>query len=60
MKSSLVAVVMPALAMATPLAIEGRQTGTTAKEFTQGGCADNIFIFSRGSTEIGNMVSPVS
>jgi len=52
----LVAVALPALVAAGPVALEGRQTGTTAKEFTQGGCADNIFIFSRGSTEVGNMV----
>ncbi|KAI1334836.1 cutinase [Xylariaceae sp. FL0016] len=32
-----------------------QQTGIVAKEFTQGGCKDNIFIFSRGSTEAGNM-----
>lgn len=30
-------------------------TGVIAKEFTQGGCKDNIFIFSRGSAEVGNM-----
>ncbi|KAI8629536.1 cutinase-domain-containing protein [Xylariaceae sp. FL1651] len=35
--------------------VEKRQTGTVAKEFTQGGCRDNIFIFSRGSAETGNM-----
>ncbi|KAK1572850.1 cutinase [Colletotrichum navitas] len=29
--------------------------GTTAKEFTQGGCKDVIMLFARGSTEIGNM-----
>ncbi|KAI1877518.1 hypothetical protein JX265_003526 [Neoarthrinium moseri] len=33
----------------------GRQTGIIAKEFSTGGCKDNIFVFSRGSTEVGNM-----
>lgn len=40
----------------TPL--EARQsTGTTSKEFTLYGCRDVIFIFARGTTEPGNMVS---
>ncbi|KAK1719628.1 cutinase [Colletotrichum lupini] len=34
-------------------------TGTIAKEYTQGGCRDVIFIFARGSTEVGNMGSTV-
>ena len=55
MKSFLVAAVLPVLIAGNPVTIESRQTGTTAKEFTQGGCAENIFIFSRGSTEPGNM-----
>ncbi|OLN88110.1 putative cutinase 1-like protein 1 [Colletotrichum chlorophyti] len=39
--------------------IEARQrsgrVGSTAKEFTQGGCKDVIMLFARGSTEVGNM-----
>ncbi|KAI7636696.1 hypothetical protein KC319_g15208 [Hortaea werneckii] len=31
--------------------------GTTANELTLGSCRDIIFIFARGSTEIGNLVS---
>jgi cutinase len=44
------------LATATP--IEKRQTRTTSKEFSQGGCKDVLFAWARGSTEIGNMVRP--
>jgi cutinase len=58
MKTFFAAVLLPVLVAAGP--IEQRQVrgrvGTTAKEFSQGGCQDNIFIFSRGSTEVGNMV----
>ncbi|KAF9878450.1 ankyrin repeat protein [Colletotrichum karsti] len=39
--------------------LEIRATGPTAKEFTTGGCRDVIFIFARGSTEVGNMGSTV-
>ncbi|KAI3558344.1 cutinase [Colletotrichum abscissum] len=42
----------------TTVQLQSRQTGTIAKEYTQGGCRDVIFIFARGSTEVGNMVSP--
>ena len=31
--------------------------GTTANELSVGSCRDIIFIFARGSTEIGNLVS---
>lgn len=34
----------------------GNRVGTTASEFSQGGCKDVIFFFARGSTEVGNMV----
>lgn len=34
----------------------GGRTGTTANEFSQGGCRDILFAWARGSTEIGNMV----
>ncbi|KAF9698323.1 hypothetical protein EKO04_003490 [Ascochyta lentis] len=30
-------------------------TGSTSKEFSQGGCRDILFAWARGSTEIGNM-----
>lgn len=46
-------------ALASPVSIQEtkRQTvGDTANEFVNGGCRDVIFIFSRGSTETGNMV----
>ncbi|KAK0372613.1 cutinase [Colletotrichum paranaense] len=38
--------------------IEARQrgrVGSTAKEFSTGGCKDVVMVFARGSTEIGNM-----
>ncbi|TDZ38558.1 putative cutinase 1 [Colletotrichum spinosum] len=35
--------------------IESRATGLTSKEFTRGGCRDIIFIYARGSTQLGNM-----
>ncbi|TQN68769.1 putative cutinase 1 [Colletotrichum shisoi] len=39
--------------------LEARQlsgsVGSTAKEFTEGGCKDVIMFFARGSTEAGNM-----
>lgn len=38
------------------LDIKAQAVGTTAKEFTQGGCRDIIFIWARGSNEAGNMV----
>ncbi|KAK1724526.1 hypothetical protein CaCOL14_000447 [Colletotrichum acutatum] len=43
----------------TAVQLQSRQTGTMAKEYTQGGCRDVIFIFARGSTEVGNMGSTV-
>ncbi|KAH9908763.1 cutinase [Xylariomycetidae sp. FL2044] len=65
MKSFIAVLSLAALAAANPIVIKEttgtvpilakRQTGPIAKEFSQGGCRDNIFIFSRGSTEIGNM-----
>ncbi|KAL2062485.1 hypothetical protein VTL71DRAFT_6751 [Oculimacula yallundae] len=47
---------------ANPIALEVRQStnvGITANEFTRGGCKPVIFVFARGSTEIGNMGSTV-
>lgn len=48
--------------LAQSAAIEQRQTRTTSKEFSQGGCRPILFAWVRGSTEIGNMVyvSPFS
>lgn len=46
--------VLLGLADATP--IEIRQTRTTSKEFSLGGCRDILLAWARGSTEIGNMV----
>jgi hypothetical protein len=42
--------------------IEERQstTGITSNEYTQLGCRNVIFFFARGSTEVGNMVCPVT
>lgn len=34
----------------------GGTVGSTANEFKTGGCNDIIFVWARGSTEIGNMV----
>lgn len=36
--------------------VEKRATGTTSKEFSLFGCRDVIFVWARGSTELGNMV----
>jgi cutinase len=50
--------ILAGLAATSP--VEVRQllgTGTTSKEFSQGGCRDVLFAWARGSTEIGNMVS---
>ncbi|ORY07944.1 cutinase-domain-containing protein [Clohesyomyces aquaticus] len=50
---SFILAALVSLAASSP--IEKRQTGSTSKEFSQGGCRDIIFAFARGSTEIGNM-----
>ncbi|KAJ1326626.1 cutinase [Microdochium nivale] len=47
-----------AVVVASPVGIDTRQLGgtrITANEFTSGGCRDVIFLFARGSTEVGNM-----
>ncbi|KAF2462964.1 cutinase precursor [Lindgomyces ingoldianus] len=48
-------VVATIVGLATTSPLEKRQTGTTSKEFSQGGCRDILFAFARGSTEAGNM-----
>jgi len=48
---------LAALAAANPVEVRqlrGR-VGTTATEFSDGGCRDIIMLFARGSTEVGNM-----
>jgi hypothetical protein len=57
MKVSSIIVLFAGLVSA--LAVERRQfgTSTTSNELTSGSCKPVIFIFARGSTEIGNMVS---
>ncbi|KAJ4381283.1 hypothetical protein N0V86_003632 [Didymella sp. IMI 355093] len=57
-QSSILIAGLAGLAASVPL--ETRQlglggTGTTSKEFSQGGCRDILFAWARGSTEIGNM-----
>lgn len=59
LQPSFIIAAIAGLAAAGP--IETRQfglggTGTTSKEFSQGGCRDILFAWARGSTEIGNMV----
>jgi cutinase len=58
MKSQILVVSFSALVAASPAAhlLPRQRTGSTANEFVNGGCAQNIFVFSRGSTERGNMV----
>ena len=58
-QSSILITALAGLAAAGP--VEIRQlglggTGSTSKEFSQGGCRDILFAWARGSTEIGNMV----
>ncbi|KAL1601013.1 hypothetical protein SLS59_005681 [Nothophoma quercina] len=57
-QSSILITALAGLAAAGP--VEIRQlglggTGSTSKEFSQGGCRDILFAWARGSTEIGNM-----
>jgi cutinase len=42
-------------ALANPIEPRQRRVGTSASEFTDGGCRDIIMIFARGSGEVGNM-----
>lgn len=52
---SFVAACLLAIAAANPVEIRQNSVGSTANEFTEGGCRDIIMLFARGSTEIGNM-----
>jgi cutinase len=54
MKAQL-AILFPLLASASPIESRQSRVGSTANEFTQGGCKPVIMLFARGSTEIGNM-----
>ncbi|KAF6839175.1 cutinase [Colletotrichum plurivorum] len=67
---SLTILTLAALAIASPVHIDHtdaneiarlstRATGPVSKEFTMGGCRDVIFIFARGSTEVGNMATDI-
>ncbi|KXH28642.1 cutinase [Colletotrichum salicis] len=66
MKTQITILAIAAIAVCSPVRldhravhIQSRETGIIAKEYTQGGCRDVIFIFARGSTEVGNMGSTV-
>lgn len=49
--------VVSALPVEQVAELEARQSGINANDLKDGNCAGNVFIFARGSTEIGNMVS---
>lgn len=54
---SIATAILAATASAMPV-LETRQTvGTTANEFTSGGCKDVVLLYARGTTQAGNMVS---
>lgn len=65
MKSTFFTTVFAMLSVASALPVEqvaeleARQSGANANDLKNGKCAGNVFIFARGSTEIGNMVSPI-
>ena len=40
-----------------PQQVNALAVGTTANEFLEGGCRDVIFIYARGTTQDGNIVS---
>jgi hypothetical protein len=60
MKGTIAVVIsLVAVAVASPVYLkQGKRQ--TEEEFTDGGCRDIIFIWARGSTETGNMVSHIS
>ncbi|KAK6854945.1 cutinase [Apiospora arundinis] len=47
--------VVSALPVEQVAELEARQSGINANDLKDGNCAGNVFIFARGSTEIGNM-----
>jgi len=53
--NSFLTLLLATVAVANPVEIRQNRVGSTAKEFTQGGCRDIIMLFARGSTEAGNM-----
>ena len=59
LKSVLISALL-SLAVATPVPqpadLEVRQLLGSSNDVEQGNCKDTMFIFARGSTEIGNMV----
>ncbi|KAK9802168.1 putative cutinase [Seiridium cardinale] len=53
---SVASALLVALAASAPVDLEERKTyGTTANEYTQGGCKGVILFFARGSTQGGNL-----
>lgn len=50
-----VAIASPIAAPADTFAVERRATSAIENELTAGSCKDVIFVFARGSTEVGNM-----
>lgn len=50
--------ILAPLIAATPTGVDRRQT-MTSNDVDTGNCKDTMFIFARGSTETGNMVSPL-
>ena len=62
MKSTFFTALAAMLSVASALPVEqvaeldARQTGANADDLKDGKCAGNVFVFARGSTEIGNMV----
>lgn len=49
--------VVSALPVEQVAELDVRQTRANADDLKDGKCAGNVFVFARGSTEIGNMVS---
>lgn len=57
---SFIALAMAVAVLASPIQVQVQKrqyTSLTENEFTTGGCRDVIFLWARGSTEAGNMVS---